>query len=138
MRKLIVLSLVALLVLAFGSMAFGQDKKEEPKLDFKASGFIDVISEYMMNVPQAGNSTSAGGGTGPGNTFFGPPVNYMMPAYDKAFNKKMGYMETRGRLKFDAIMGKEMMGTFLFEIDSNRWGERVEAGSTAQRNRAGF
>jgi len=138
MRKLIVLSLVALLVLAFGTMAFAQAKKEEPKLNFVASGFIDVISEYMMNVPQAGNSTSAGGGTGPGNTFFGPPVAYMMPAANQAFNKKMGYMETRGRLKFDAIMGKEMMGTFFFEIDSNRWGDRLEAGLNAQRNRAGY
>jgi hypothetical protein len=56
----------------------------------------------------------------------------------QAYDEKMSYMETRGRLKFDAIMGKDMMGTFFFEIDSNRWGERVEAGSTAQRNRAGF
>src|SRR4030043_1522112 len=35
-------------------------------------------------------------------------------------------------------MGKEMSGTFQFEFDSTRWGERVPAGSTAQRNYAGF
>jgi len=149
MKKFVVLSLVALLVLALGTMAFAQAKKEEPKLDFKASGFIDIISNYMVNVPQAGNSTSAAGATGPVNAFFGPPVSYMMPTAggltDKAFDKKMSYMETRGRLKFDAIMGKEMMGTFFFEIDSNRWGDRVEqagapvgVGTAAQRNRAGF
>ncbi len=36
MKKFIVLSLVALLVLAFGTMAFAQAKKEEPKLNFLA------------------------------------------------------------------------------------------------------
>jgi hypothetical protein len=44
----------------------------------------------------------------------------------------------RGRLKFDAIMGKEMMGTFYFEFDSTRWGERIPAGASAQRNYSGF
>ena len=82
----------------------------------------------MVNVPQAGNATSAAGATGPVNNFFGPPVAYMMPGNNQAFDKKMGYMENRGRLKFDAIMGKEMMGTFFFEIDSTRWGERIPAG----------
>ena len=142
MKKYVVLSLVALLVLALGTMAFAQAKKEEPKLDFKASGFIDVITNYMVNVPQAGNATSAGGATGPVNNFFGPPVGYMMPTAggvgQQAYDKKMSYVENRGRLKFDAIMGKEMMGTFFFEIDSNRWGERLEAGLNAQRNRAGY
>jgi len=142
MKKFVVLSLVSMLVLAFGGVVYAQEKA--PVLEFKASGFIDVISEYMVNVPQAGNSTSAAGATGPADTLFGPPVAYMMPAYDKAFNKKMAYMETRGRLKFDAIMGKDLMGTFFFEIDSNRWGDRVEgitgsnAGTAPQRNRAGF
>jgi hypothetical protein len=57
---------------------------------------------------------------------------------DKAFDRPNAYMEGRGRLRFDAIMGKEMMGTFQFEFDSTRWGERIPAGSTAQRNYAGF
>jgi len=138
MKKIVVLSLIALLVLAFGTMAFAQAKKEEPKLNFVASGFIDVIGNYIRNVPQAGASTSAGGATGPADNFFGPPVAYMMPANKQAFDKKMAYVENRGRLKFDAIMGKEMMGTFFFEFDSTRWGERIPAGSTAQRQYAGF
>jgi hypothetical protein len=88
-----------------------------------------------MNVPQAGNATTAMGGTGPTNTVFGPPVAYMRPGNNQAFDKNMAYMENRGRLRFDAIMGKEMSGTFYFEVDSNRWGER--AGTGAQRNQAG-
>ena len=137
MKKFVVLSLIALLVLAFGTMAFAQ-AKEEPKLNFVASGFIDVIGNYIRNVPQPGASTSAAGATGPADNFFGPPVAYMMPAAKQAFDNKMTYVENRGRLKFDAIRGKEMMGTFFFEFDSTRWGERIPAGSTAQRQYAGF
>ena len=134
MKKFVVLSLISFLVLAFGAVVYGQEKA--PVLEFKASGFIDVISEYMMNVPQAGSATSAGGATGPVNTVFGPPVAYMLPANNQAFDKKMAYMENRGRLKFDALMGKEMSGTFQFEFDSTRWGERAPAAAD-QRNYAG-
>jgi len=58
-------------------------------------------------------------------------------AGDQAFDRPNAFIEGRGRLRFDAIMGKEM-GTFQFEFDSTRWGERVPAGSTAQRNYSGF
>jgi hypothetical protein len=34
-------------------------------------------------------------------------------------------MEYRGVLRFDAIMGKELSGTFVFELDSARWGDRA-------------
>jgi len=137
MKKFVVLSLISFLILAFGATVYGQEKA--PALEFKASGFIDVITEYMVNVPQAGSGTSAGGGTSINDVVFSPPIAYMMPtvdgATDRAFNKKMAYMENRGRLKFDALMGKEMMGTFQFEFDSTRWGERAPVG--AQRNFAG-
>jgi hypothetical protein len=43
MKKFVVLILAGLLVLAFGTV-FAQEKG--PVLEFKASGFMDVISEY--------------------------------------------------------------------------------------------
>ena len=105
MKKFIVLSFVALLVLAFGTMAFAQAKKEEPKLDFIASGFIDAQTEYYRSATPGG-----------ANPF--PTATY-------AADKKHAYWETRARLKFDAIMGKSLSGTLLFEMDSSRWGDRA-------------
>ena len=137
MKKFVVLSLISFLILAFGATVYGQEKA--PTLEFKASGFIDVITEYNRNVPQAGSGTSATGNTSINDVVYSPPIGYMMPtvdgATDKAFDKKMAYMENRGRLKFDALMGKDMSGTFQFEFDSTRWGERAPSG--AQRNFAG-
>ena len=138
MKKFVLLSLISFLILAFGATVYGQEKA--PVLEFKASGFIDVITEYVENVPNPGLATTAGGGTWLTDVVFnsGGP-HYMLPGgtlgADQAFNKKMAYVENRGRLKFDAIMGKEMSGTFFFEFDSLRWGER--AGSGAQRQQAG-
>ena len=136
MKKFVILSLIGLLIMAFGITAYAQEKA--PVLEFKASGFLDVISEYIRNVPQPGAATSAAGGTSTNDVQFGPPAAYMLPAARQAFDQKMAYMESRGRLRFDAMMGKEVTGTFFFEFDSTRWGERVPAGSTAQRNYSGF
>ena len=147
MKKFVVLSLISFLILAFGATVYGQEKA--PVLEFKASGFIDVITEYVRNVPNPGLATTAGGGTWATNSLFNPyrsGGHYMLPGGtlttagtvrldDQAFNNKMAYVENRGRLKFDAIMGKEMSGTFQFEFDSLRWGER--AGTGAQRQQAG-
>ncbi|MDI6764739.1 MAG: hypothetical protein QME83_17175 [Thermodesulfobacteriota bacterium] len=115
MKKFIVLSVVALLVLAFGTMAFAQAKKEPPKLDFKASGFIDIQSFWFRNIDSAG-ATSAGG-------TYGPPSATYLPG-GGAFDRTNSYMDSRARLKFDAVMGKELSGTIFFEMDSTRWGER--------------
>jgi hypothetical protein len=137
MKKFVVLSLISFLILAFGATVYGQEKA--PVLEFKASGFMDVITEMNRNVPQPGSGTSASGSTSINDVVYSPPIGYFMPTVDgvadKAFNQEQAYMEGRGRLKFDAIMGKEMMGTFQFEFDSTRWGERAPSG--AQRNFAG-
>jgi hypothetical protein len=128
MKKFVVLISVGLLMLAFGTV-YAQEKA--PVLDFKASGFIDVISEWTMNVPQNPPSMA--------NNFGGALssiAGQYVPA-GPAFDKSTAYMESRGRLRFDAIMGKEMMGTFFFEMDSTRWGERVPSGND-QRNNAGY
>jgi hypothetical protein len=140
MKKFVVLSLISFLILAFGATVYGQEKA--PVLEFKASGWMDVVTEYKMNVVQPGAATSANGGTSTNNVVYGPPPAYYRPtnngATDQAFDKAESDMYGRGRLKFDAIMGKDVTGTFQFEFDSTRWGERIPAGSTAQRNYSGF
>jgi hypothetical protein len=123
MKKFVVLSLIGLFVLAFGT-AYAQEKA--PVLDFKASGFIDAMFHAAKNVPQALPAHA--------NNFFGPISSYAPGG--SAFDRPEAYAWSRGRLRFDAIMGKDMMGTFYFEIDSNQWGERAKA-SEAQRNYAG-
>jgi hypothetical protein len=137
MKKFVVLSSISFLILAFGATVYGQEKA--PALDFKASGFIDAIAEYNINVPQPGAGLSASGGTSTNSVVYGPPPAYLLPKAeggdDQAFDKKKAYMESRGRLRFDALMGKEMQGTFQFEFDSTRWGERAPSG--AQRNYSG-
>ena len=140
MKKFVVLSLISFLILAFGATVYGQEKA--PVLEFKASGWMDVITEYKMNVVQPGAGPSGSGGSSTNDVVYGPPPAYYRPtlngAADEAFDKTQAEIYGRGRLKFDALMGKEMSGTFQFEFDSTRWGERVPAGSTAQRNYAGF
>ena len=120
MKKLTVLGLAGLLVLAFGATGYAQ----APKLDFKASGAFWSDTYYMKNtppyhatagiyrvVPTALTSTAAG------------------------LNRVYSYLDTRAHLRFDAIMGKELSGTFLFEIDSTRWGAASNA--TANMREAG-
>jgi len=121
MKKFIVLSLIALLVLAFGTMAFAQAKKEEPKLEFKASGFIDAKYFVHRNVVQGG---PAGAGI---HTYWIAPYFPDKPGValaDKAaWNETASFFESRARLKFDMLMGKGLSGTIFFEIDSTKWGE---------------
>ena len=137
MKKFVVLSLMSFLILAFGATVYGQEKA--PAIEFKASGWMDAIAEYKLNVPQPGAGTSASGGTSTNNVVYGPPPAYYRPtlngATDQAFDKEQAYMYSRGRLKFDFLMGKEASGTFQFEFDSTRWGERAPSG--AQRNYSG-
>ena len=117
--------------------------EKPPALEFKAAGAIDIISEYNKNVPQAAQAWTQQGDRlfGP-NTVFAPKGGMITTGplagvqNGAAFNKKQSYMETRGRLRFDAVMGKQVSGTIFFEIDATRWGERTGLG--AQRNQAGL
>jgi len=52
-----------------------------------------------------------------------------------AYDDTVAWMSQRARLKFDAIMSKNLSGTIFFEMDSSRWGE--VAGTGAQRNQMG-
>ena len=128
MKKFIVLILVGLLVLAFGTTVFAQ-KKEEPKLDFRASGFINIISFLTENIP----------GLNPAAKIYGAQGNYVTPDAN-AWNRKVSYLDSRAHLKFDAVMGKELSGTIYFEIDSTNWGEVPggQGGAISDRGKMGY
>ncbi len=114
MKKFIVLWLAGLLTLALGAPGYAQ----APKLEFKASGFLDTQTFLDRNVPQ--RNTSAG------------LYSVVNPNYSRAggvfgvgsagWNKTDSHWDARGHLKFDAIMGPNLSGTFYFEIDTYRWG----------------
>jgi hypothetical protein len=128
MKKFIVLISVGLLVLVFGTTVFAQTK-EEPKLDFRASGFINEISFYTNNIPPL-NAASK---------FFNQPAGYGVPDAG-TWNRKVAYLDSRAHLKFDAVMGKELSGTIYFEIDSTRWGDTPggQAGNITDRGKMGY
>jgi hypothetical protein len=110
MKKFIVLTLFGLLIMGFSITAYG--------MEFKASGFIDAIGIYDENVPRY----NAGAGmfqiTHPD---YGAPFKSGTDA--KALDKKETFWTTRARLKFDAIVDKNLSGTVFFECDSTRWGD---------------
>jgi hypothetical protein len=131
MKKFVVLSLMSFLILAFGATVYGQEKA--PVLQFKASGFIDAQTITFRNV-SGGNPASGIYGI-PGTITFAPTGRAI-----GQLDHTSSYLESRARLKFDAIMGKEVSGTFLFEMDSSTWGDTPGgfAGKISERNSMGF
>jgi hypothetical protein len=134
MKKFIVVGLIGLMVMAFSATVYAQ-----PKLEFRASGAMEATSFLYRNVSSGATGdaivTRWGGSAPPGvpagvpGTGFRPPGNPALTlAQDRAdsgaWDRTNSYMEYRGVLRFDAIMGKELSGTFVFELDSSRWGER--------------
>ena len=111
MKKFIVLCLAGLLILSFGAAVYAQ----APKIEFKASGFIDAIGIYDKNVPRY---NAAAGIFQVTNPDYGTPVGDK-----KALDKKQTFWTMRTRLKFDAIVDKNLSGTVFFEADSTRWGD---------------
>ena len=109
MRKLTVLSLAGLLILAFSAVASAQ----APKLEFRASGFIDTQTFIGMGVPQY--NTGAG-------TYLVTNPNYAGAPLAPGWNRTQSNWEARAHLKFDAVMGPNLSGTIYFEIDTNRYG----------------
>jgi hypothetical protein len=122
MKKLL---LLAVLVLAFSATAYSQDVK----LDFRASGFIDFRTEaytfnwstnyatrsFILGLPAESQPSRPGEPLGPGGKW----------------NKSEAYAESRMRLKFDAVMGKELSGTIFFEADSQNFGD-YRGGASAE------
>jgi hypothetical protein len=128
MKKLIVLSLCGLLIIAFSATVYAQ------KLDFRASGFIDFIGVYDKNTPRY----NAGAGTfqvvNPDYGYrFTAPAGFNDP---KALDRRQSFWTSRMRLKFDAVMDKNLSGTIFFEADSSRWGD-ISGGQGAKLREAG-
>ena len=115
MKKFIALSILGLLIMAFSATVYAQ-----PKLEFKASGSINMITNWYQNVP-----TIFGGAT-----IFGMNPNFN--AVDAlAWNRKNAWVDSRGSINFDFLMGKELGGRLAFEIDSTRWGDLAGDRGTA-------
>jgi hypothetical protein len=124
MKKFTVLFLTGILILAFGATASAQ----APKLEFRASGFIDTQTFIGVNVP---SYQSASGLYGQVNGAFATTFpSSTIPAVSTSgsglggvgFNKTDSHWESRAHLKFDAIMGPNLSGTIYFEIDTFRYG----------------
>lgn len=137
MKKFIVLGLFGLLIMAFSVTAYAQ-----PKLEFKASGSFQASTwEYRNISPGLGTITTM---FNPGTGFFpndaaiphAGAIGILNNAATGAWDRTNAYWEYRGILRFDAIMGKELSGTVIFEMDSTRWGDASPAG--AQRGQTGF
>jgi len=116
MKKITVLFISGLLILTIGARVFAQDK-----LEFKASGYMEATSFWYENIPD--------GRLNRGNIFaplpapFRPKSPFIVPANWGAWDKSIAYWEYRAYLRFDAVYGKALSGTFLFELDSTRWGD---------------
>jgi len=107
MKKRIGLILFGLMVVAIAAPVYAQ-------FEWKVSGMIDSNWATFRNIE----------GSNPMAAVFGPPQSSSNIQVDQAgFNKQGQFFNTRGRLKFDAIMGKDASGTIFFETDSSRWGE---------------
>jgi len=148
MKKFIVLGLIGLLIMVFSAAAYAQDK-----LEFRASGAFEAVSFLYRNISSGAGPWATGGTTGipdgmittrwggggsnvpaggPGQGFR-PRDPFTNNLDSGAWNRTNSYMEYRGNLKFDAIMGKSLSGTVMFEMDSSRWGE-----GAGDRGAAGF
>jgi hypothetical protein len=109
MKKFTVLTLLGFLIMAFGTAVYAQ------KLEFKASGYIDFQTFLDRNVPP--RNLTAG-------IILVTDKDFAFNANnkDKSLDRSLGYLDSRGILRFDAVMDKSLSGTFIFEIDAYRWG----------------
>ena len=144
MRKLIVLSLTGLLILALSATGYAQGEK----LEFRASGFIDYQSFLGEGVPQYNGTAGLYRVVNPNyqtnasiTLGAGPLGRITVPASfgigSAGWNRTQSNWEGRAHLKFDAVMGPNLSGTIYFEIDTNRWGA-ISNSTATQREAAGF
>ena len=129
MKKFVVLTLFGLLIMAFSGMAYGQ------KLEFKASGSIDFDTVVNENVGYYfGNAAGIGMGLHRGifwNSTWSTAAFTGGVHPTGNLDHIAAYAYSRGLLKFDAIIDKNLSGTIYFEIDSVRWGAST-AGNLTQ------
>ena len=123
MRKFVVLSVVGLLVLSFGTPLYAQ------KVEFKASGFIDAVYFTGTNVPYAYDISPWTPLNAWSPPIYGPSPLFKPPSATDpagtgaALDKTRSLWQTRMRLKLDVAVGKEVSGTLFLEGDSGMWGE---------------
>ena len=120
MKKFIVLCLAGVLIFALGATVYAQ----APKLEFRASGFIDTQTFIGSNVPQY-NTGAALWGVVNSNYSQAPVAGFGY--LSKGWNNTDSHWEARAHLKFDAIMGPNLSGTIFFEIDTLRAGPQSSA-----------
>ncbi len=116
MKKFTVLFLAGILIFAFHMPAYAQ----APKLEFRASGFIDTQTFLDVNVPQRNTGAGLYGTFGSNSNFGFSGAPLFKP--NNGLNHTAAYWESRAHLKFDASMGPNLSGTIYFEIDAKRWG----------------
>ena len=118
MKKFIILSLAGVLIFALGATVYAQ----APKLEFKVSGYIDAQTFWTMNVPPRYTSAGLYGVTYPGSRFY-PPGSGALTGYKTgSYNKEVAFWDSRAVLKMDMVMGPNLSGTIMFEIDTSRGG----------------
>jgi hypothetical protein len=119
MKKFTVLFLTGILILAFGATASAQ----APKLEFRASGFIDTQTFLGVNVPAYQSASGLYRQVNPNFAILPTPAfGSGSGKYGVGFNRQDSHWEARATLKFDAIMGPNLSGTIYFEIDTFRYG----------------
>jgi hypothetical protein len=128
MKKFIVLSLAGILIFALGATVYAQ----APKLEFRVSGFIDAQTFLLNNVPPRNTSAGLLRVTPPTAAFwpygsgqnppFGPVGGSLNGVRTAGLNQTQSYWDSRMSLKMDMVMGPNLSGTVMFEIDSNLWG----------------
>ena len=118
MKKFAVLTLFGLLIMAFSATVYAQ------KLEFKASGAIDWDTVWATNVPYYFINVATAHGQHAGIFQTNAFDTYLTSkgGADRQLNHNDAYSYSRGLLKFDAIMDKNLSGTIYFEIDAFRWG----------------
>ena len=106
--------LIGLLVIVFAATAYAQP------IEFKMSGMMDFVAATFRNIPSSSGTMAFGQGT------------EIDPALGN--NDKAGALaNSRARLKFQAMAGKEISATIFFEMDSATWGD-----ANGTRNSMGY
>lgn len=118
MKKFVVLTLFGFLIMAFSGMAYAQ------KVEFRASGAIDFDTVMAMNVADYFTqvATVHAGHAGIFQTWAIPAFDSVTGRPTNALNHERSYSYSRGLLRFDAIVDKNLSGTIYFEMDAFRWG----------------
>jgi hypothetical protein len=140
MKKFMSVSLIGLVILAFGAIVYAQEAPKFaagflPGLEIKATGWIDAQTFLMRNVTAGANgltNQALYNAWGLSGSFTGGN-----PSGD--LDRKVSFWESRTRFTFNWIYGKATSGTIQFEADAGPWGGTPggNAGQISERNTYG-